>query len=102
MMGGVTADDDLLPSPPAGPPATPRVARFLSKTEVAEYLGMRAITSLVKVTLPPHDAQIGKIRGWFPSTIDAWQAQRPGKGRRGARLGQRRGGETVIPGEGGH
>lgn len=92
------ADDDLLPGPPAPPERVTPVAKYLSKTEVAEYLGMRAITSLVKVVLPPHDAQIGKIRGWCPATIDAWVLTRPGKGRRGARTGQRRGGGNAPPG----
>jgi hypothetical protein len=71
------------------------VFKFLGRTEVATYLGMRSLNSLSGVTLPPHDAEIGDRKGWLPTTIDAWQAARPGKGRRGSRFGQTRAGNTV-------
>ena len=49
---------------------------FLSKTEVAERLGMKSVRSLNKVKLPPHDARIGNTPGWKPITIDVWHAER--------------------------
>ena len=58
------------------------VLRFLGRTDVAHYLGMKSIRSLAKVKLPPHDAEIGERKGWTPATIDDWKAQRPGRGRR--------------------
>lgn len=84
---------ELLDDPPA-PPGKP-VLKFLGRTEVAYYLGMRSINSLAKVTLPPHDAEIGERKGWTPETIDAWKAQRPGRGRRGPRTGQHRDGRSA-------
>ena len=64
----------------APPPADPNrpVLRFLGRTEVAHYLGMRSIRSLSGVQLPPHDAEIDGRKGWMPATIDAWNAKRPG------------------------
>lgn len=61
------------------------IIRFLGRTEVAHYLNMKTINSLSGVTLPPHNAEISDRAGWFPATIDAWNAQRPGRGRWGAR-----------------
>ena len=58
---------------------------FLSKTEVAERLGMKSVRSLNKVKLPPHDARIGNTLGWLPVTIDSWHAERPGRGYHGGR-----------------
>ncbi|WP_027500105.1 helix-turn-helix transcriptional regulator [Rhodococcus sp. UNC363MFTsu5.1] len=55
--------------------------RFLSITEVAERLGIdRSAASHYK--LPEPDAWIGKTRGWRASTIDEWNAKRPGRGAR--------------------
>lgn len=59
---------------------------YLSRTEVAHYLGLAGLPSLTGVTLPPPDAQIGDRKGWLPETIDAWNAKRPGRGRWGPRL----------------
>ncbi len=54
---------------------------FMNRVEVVEYLGLRA-RGLSGITLPPPDAVIGVRRsGWLPTTIDAWKAQRPGRGR---------------------
>jgi len=83
--------DELTPPPPDGEPGRP-VLRFLGRTEVAHYLGMRSMRSLSGVQLPPHDAEIDGRKGWMPATIDAWNAKRPGRGRWGARIGHRRGG----------
>lgn len=55
-------------------------ARFLSRTEVAEYLGLAGVNSLSRIELPPHDAQIGTTKGWLRSTIDEWCRRRPGPG----------------------
>lgn len=63
------------------------VLRFLSRTEVAHYLGMKSLGSLTAVELPPHDAEIGDRKGWLPGTIDVWNAARPGRGRWGQRIG---------------
>lgn len=62
-----------------------KVARYLSRSEVAEYLGLAGVKSLSRVALPPHDAEIGQFKGWLPSTIDQWKITRPGRGRWGAR-----------------
>lgn len=59
--------------------------RFLSRTGVAHHLGLVGLYSLTDVTLPPPDAIIGNRKGWKPETIDAWNAQRPGRGRWGKR-----------------
>jgi len=72
------------------------VLRFLSRTEVAKYLGMRGYHSLSGVELPAPDALIGDCKGWTPATIDAWQAARPGRGRWGARTGQTRAGLSAA------
>lgn len=63
----------------------PTAARYLSSTEVARYLGLAGVKSLSKMKLPPPDAVIGDIRGWLPSTIQEWNASRPGPGRWGTR-----------------
>lgn len=59
--------------------------RYLGRTEVAAYLGLKGIQSLTRIQLPEPDAMIGDFRGWLPSTIDEWNAGRPGRGRWGAR-----------------
>lgn len=84
--------DNYVPAPPARP-----VLQFLSRTDVAAYLGMKSLKSLGKVKLPPPDAQIGSHKGWMPATIDAWRARRPGSGRWGPRMGQRLGGGPGLP-----
>ena len=58
---------------------------YLSKTQVAERIGMKSVRSLNKMKLPPHDARIGDTLGWLPETIDAWHADRPGRGYHGSR-----------------
>ncbi len=67
-----------------------KVLRFMSRTEVAEYLGMAGVNSLSRITLPPPDAVIGTHRGWLQSTIDQWNSSRPGPGWHGARDDPRR------------
>ena len=72
------------------------VLKFLGRTDVAHYLGLRSLRSLSGVELPPHDAEIGPKKGWLPATIDVWQATRPGRGRWGARTGNRRDGTMIT------
>lgn len=67
---------------------TPRkkVARYMSRTEVATYLGLASVKSLSKgYTLPPPDVLVGDHKGWLKSTIDRWNAARPGPGWHGPR-----------------
>jgi len=61
--------------------------RFLSRTEVAKYLGLAGLHSLSDAKLPPPDVVVGDRIGWTTETIDAWNAQRPGRGRWGPRGG---------------
>lgn len=53
----------------------------LTLEAVAERLGVtrRAVRSY---KIPPPDVTLGRIRGWWPETIDAWNAARPGQGAR--------------------
>lgn len=55
--------------------------RYLSMAEVAERIGVKPPT-LSRYRLPEPDAVIGSRRGWLPDTIDAWNANRPGRGAR--------------------
>jgi predicted DNA-binding transcriptional regulator AlpA len=70
----VTTDSEDAVAPPK------RVARYLSRSEVAEFLGLKGSPSLSRIVLPPHDAKIGKYKGWLKSTITEWDAARPGRG----------------------
>lgn len=65
---------------------------YLSLSQVEERLGL-APRSLSKAKMPTPDVIVGDVnadgtiprgtaRGWLPSTIDAWQARRPGRGAR--------------------
>lgn len=58
---------------------------FLSRTEVAEHLGLAGLHSLTGVELPEPDVTVGDRKGWTVATIDEWQANRPGRGRWGPR-----------------
>ncbi|RRD59269.1 XRE family transcriptional regulator [Leucobacter sp. OH1287] len=53
--------------------------RYLSRSEVAELLGVKPDT-LNRYKLPEPDAMIGRARGWLPETIEEWDANRPGNG----------------------
>ncbi|PBA70083.1 hypothetical protein CKJ76_19530 [Mycobacterium avium] len=50
--------------------------RYLSRTEVAERIGVKPDT-LGRYKLPEPDAVIGTVRGWLPKTIDQWHQARP-------------------------
>lgn len=52
---------------------------YLSRTGVAQRIGVKRGT-VDRYKLPPADAVIGDRKGWLPSTIDRWNAARPGRG----------------------
>lgn len=70
---------------PAAPTARTTVIKYLSVKQVAARLGMKSARSLSGVELPPHDVEVGVHKGWKPETIDAWHAERPGRGWWGGR-----------------
>ncbi|MDY5151376.1 transcriptional regulator [Actinotignum urinale] len=62
---------------------------YLGLTQVAQHIGvtegtMRGYSS--RGYLPQPDAYIGEgiraVRGWLPQTIDEWNKNRPGQGKR--------------------
>lgn len=55
--------------------------RYLSRSEFAARIGVVPST-MSRYRLPPHDAEIGDVRGWLPATVDRWNATRPGRGAR--------------------
>lgn len=54
---------------------------YLSFSEVAQLLGVPS-GSLSGYKLPEPDVWIGRTRGWSQSTIEQWNASRPGHGGR--------------------
>lgn len=65
---------------------------YLNRAQFAERIGVKPPT-LSRYTLPRADAITGpvddageplpgSVRGWLPETIDAWNAERPGRGAR--------------------
>ena len=52
------------------------VIRFMSRGEIAEYLGVSLATAKQYVDFPPPDAIIGRNQGWTRETIDEWVAKR--------------------------
>jgi hypothetical protein len=64
-------------TPQAGPVSAGPV-RYLSRKQVAEYLGVQPDT-LGRYRLPGPDAWIGDVRGWLPETIVRWNAARAGR-----------------------
>lgn len=71
-----------------------QVARYMSKADIAEYIGVAGVKSLTRAKLPPPDAIIGQHPGWLPSTVQRWAATRPGPGWHGARDDPRRKGRA--------
>ena len=69
-------------------PHPPTVTTYLDMRAAADRLGIdyatvrryRAVDSF-----PPPDVQVGQSPGWTADTLDAWQAQRPGRGAGGGR-----------------
>lgn len=54
---------------------------YLSITQIAERTGLARNTIKVYAQigrLPPHDATIGRAKGWLAETVDAWWARRQG------------------------
>ena len=62
-----------------------QVQKYLSRQDVAKRLDMKSVRSLSGIDLPPHDVEVGRHKGWLPETIDAWHAERPGRGWWGGR-----------------
>ena len=58
---------------------------YLSRSQVAERLGLKSIHSLSGLNLPDPDVMVGNHAGWLPATIDRWNDERPGKGYWGQR-----------------
>lgn len=65
---------------------------YLSQAQFAQRIGVTP-GAMSRYKLPPADATIGPInpdgtiprgtiRGWLPTTIDTWHANRPGRGAR--------------------
>ena len=52
---------------------------YLGRAEFAARIGV-AVGTLSRYKLPEPDAMIGRVQGWLPETIDAWNAGRPGRG----------------------
>ena len=64
-------------------------AELLDMAGVAAYMGKRYATvqgwRRDDPSFPVPDVMLGQSAGWWPSTIDAWQATRPGRGAGGGR-----------------
>lgn len=58
-----------------------RPTHYLSRPQVAARLGLKSVRSLAGTTLPDPDVIVGIHRGWSTTTIDAWHAARPGRGK---------------------
>ncbi|MFD0705602.1 hypothetical protein ACFQY8_07585 [Alloscardovia venturai] len=54
---------------------------FLSSSEAAEYLGISR-GAFNTLNLPEPDVTVGQVKGWSKTTIDQWNARRPGHGGR--------------------
>lgn len=61
------------------------VPEYMSRSDVARYLGLRSVRSLSTTQLPREDVRVGRHKGYLQSTIDKWLESRPGKGRWGKR-----------------
>lgn len=58
--------------------------RYMSFTEIAQYLGITS-GALNGLKLPEPDAMTGRTRGWKKETIEEWNKNRPGRGNWGSR-----------------
>lgn len=50
--------------------------RFMSRGEIAEYLGVSLATVKSYARFPEPDVIVGRNQGWAKETIDAWRAGR--------------------------
>ena len=50
--------------------------RFMSRGEIAEYLGVSLATVKGYANFPPPDVIVGRNQGWAKETVDRWVAQR--------------------------
>ena len=82
-MNRVTAYDDTKPSRPKAEAKQPM--KFMSRADVARYMGLKSVRSLSGVELPEHDVEVGIHKGYSEETIDKFIEERPGRGRWGAR-----------------
>lgn len=62
-----------------------KVDRYMSRAEVATYLGLASVRSLSRLKLPAPDVIVGTHSGWHTATIEQWNETRPGRGRWGPR-----------------
>lgn len=70
-----------------------RSKQYLNLAQVEEHLGLARGSLSSRIKLPTPDVIVGPVnddgtiprgtvRGWLPSTIDQWNAHRPGRGAR--------------------
>lgn len=71
------------PSQPSQPSDLLDLAAIAQRIGVS-YASIRRYRSQ-DATFPQPDAMLGQSPGWHANTIDAWQAQRPGRGAGGGR-----------------
>lgn len=50
--------------------------RFMSRNDIAEYLGVTLSTVKKYVDFPPPDVIVGRNQGWAKETVDEWVARR--------------------------
>lgn len=52
------------------------VLHFMSRGEIAEYLGVSLATVKGYVDFPEPDVTVGRNQGWAKETVDRWVASR--------------------------
>jgi predicted DNA-binding transcriptional regulator AlpA len=52
------------------------VLHFMSRGEIAEYLGVSLATVKGYVDFPAPDVTVGRNQGWAKETVDRWAASR--------------------------
>jgi predicted DNA-binding transcriptional regulator AlpA len=50
--------------------------KYLSRPQIAAYLGVSLTTVKQYKTFPPPDVLVGRNQGWKQTTIDAWMTKR--------------------------
>ena len=56
-------------------------AKYLSRKEFAEALGVKPDTLSRYTNMPEPDAEIGDVRGWLPRTVETYRLEREARGR---------------------